>query len=232
MAVWDVNRSRGLSLKERLDMFAHREAALYAEGWNGENRHDVFFLSFDECGEPVVKTARSVRLAGKDTFLLLVSDRGRDIAPVFRPKIRPSGILFRPVRNTDIRDMLDEIISEVERLDESGNTEAFVFKSDGVSYRIPFREIMFFEASNKKVQLHTTGQEIGYYDSIENLAAVLPPGFIRCHRSFIVNVSKVNEIRGTEMELRLSGGYRIPFSRSYRNTVKQSMAGQTDSKEG
>ena len=227
MAVWDTDRVRGLCLKEQLDMFSERGAALYTGALVEAAVHDVFFLSFDECSEPVLRSARSVRQAGEATFLLLVNDRSRDISPCLRPSIRPSGVLFRPLRNAQLRECLDEIAGELDRLSQSGSDDAFVVKSEGVSHRVPFRDILFFEASNKKVVIHTLGQEIGYYGSIESLDGALPPYFERCHRAFVVNVRKVEALHGANMELRLAGGRRVPYSRSRRDSVALAMAGKS-----
>jgi len=234
MAVWDINSQRGVTFKEQLDMFTAegREVKLYALDIKDAPLHDVFFLSFDECSEPVLKTAKTVRSAGETTFILIVSDRSRDVTPCFRPKIRPCGVLFRPVQNRQIKEMLTEIAEETERLTDGGGDDAFVFKSEGASHRVSFRDILFFEASNKKIRLRTAGQEICYYDSMEKLCSVLPPYFIRCHRGFVVNTHKIVELRGADMELKLTGGSRIPFSRSCREAVSLAIRGQTAERTG
>ena len=223
LALWDENQRRAAALKDRLDMFTgDTEVTLIPNVPKAPIRaHDAVFLSFDECEEPVLRMARSVRQTGELTFILLVSDKTRDLSPIFRPGIRPSGVLFRPLQNSQIRDMLEEIIIELERLTGNENTNMFVFKAEGATKRVLFKEILFFEASSKKVIIHTKGQEISYYDSIENLASSLPPYFLRCHRSYIVNTQKIKELRGAEMELELISGERLPYSRSYRNAVKQ-----------
>ncbi|MCL2151801.1 MAG: LytTR family transcriptional regulator DNA-binding domain-containing protein [Oscillospiraceae bacterium] len=223
LAVWDPDLHRGCLLKERLDMFAKREAALFSGDWEGTPCNDACFLSFDVCGELETRVARSARQAGETVFILLVADRNCNLTAMFRPKIRPSGVLFRPVQSVHLRDMLGEIAEEMDRLARTETDDAFIFKSDGASRRIPFRDILFFEACNKKVVLHTTGQEIGYYDSIDNLASVLPPNFVRCHRSFLVNVRKIEELRGADMVLKLVGGVCIPFSRSQRSAVEKQL---------
>ena len=223
LAVWDNDRRRGSSLKERLDMFTERETALFSGEWAGTPRHDACFLSFDDCGEPVMRVAQSARRVGETVFLMLVSDRGKDLTSMFRPRIRPSGVLFRPVQNANLRELLYEISEEMDRLAQSGSDDVFILKTEGASHRIPFRDILFFEASNKKVLLHTAGQEIGYYDSIDNLSSVLPEYFIRCHRSFVVNTHRIEELRLADMELRLTGGVRVPFSRSQREAVRDTL---------
>ena len=229
-AVWDTEQKRALSLKEKVEMFSESEAALYVGELEQPGRHDVFFLSFSESGEPVLNTARKVRMAGEDVYMLLVSDPKTDVSKFFRPSIRPGGVLFRPLQNTDLRDMLYEIVSEILRLSSDEDISAFVFKSDGVSYRLPFRDILFFEANNKRVQIHTSGQEVGYYDSLEKIVGTLPDNFKRCHRSYVVNIDKVEEMRAADMELKLFGGYRIPLSRSNKDAIskalKQNKAGE------
>ena len=228
LALWDPNARRAVALKDRLDMFAG-DAGATVIPMNPKaplRAHDAVFLSFDECDEPVLHVARTVRQSGEMTFILIVNDKGRDLTPLFRPKIRPGGVLFRPVQNTQIRDILEEIADELDRLTQNESDDMFVFKAEGAMRRVQFRDILFFEASVKKVLIHTKGQEIGYYDSIENLTSSLPPYFIRCHRSFIVNTRMVKELRMADMELGLAGGEMVPISRSYRNAVKQAVAGQ------
>jgi len=225
LALWDINERRAVALKDRLDMFAGNTGAtlIPAVPKTPIRAHDAVFLSFDECDEPVIRIARTVRRTGELTFILLVSDRKRDLSPLFRPKIRPGGVLYRPLDNAQIRDMLNEIITELDRLTSDGNDDIFVFKAEGATKRISLKDIMFFEASSKKVTIHTKGQMISYYDSIENLSSSLPSYFIRCHRSYIVNTREIKELRGTEMELWLKSGERVPYSRSCREVVKQAV---------
>ena len=223
LALWDPNVRRASTLKDKLDMFAgdYGTTLIPAELENPIRAHDVVFLSFDECGDIVLQVARSVRKSGEMTFILLVNDKDRDLTPLFRPKIRPSGILFRPVQSNDIRDILQEVTTELETIASNKTADFFVFKTEGSTRRIPLFDIQFFEASQRKIYVHTKGQEIAYYDSIENLAASLPAYFIRCHRSYIVNIRKVIEMRGVEMFLMLSSGDKIPFSRSYKDNIKK-----------
>ena len=47
----------------------------------------------------------------------------------------------------------------------------------------------------------------------------LPQNFVQCHRSYIVNVDKIVQIIGEEIEL--SNGNIIPLSRSHIKEVKK-----------
>ena len=227
LALWDEKQKRSAIIKDQLDMFSpeDKETTLLPLFLHPPiDHHDVVFLSFDKCGEPALNAARAVRLSSDMTFLMLIGGRNSNFLPFFRPKIKPCGVLFHPVQTSSLRESLEEIADELDRLVESESDELFVIKSEGVTYRISYRDILFFEASNKQVVLHTAGQEIHYYDSMENLSVVLPPNFIRSHRGYIVNIQKIEEVRSTVMELKLTGGYRVPFSRSRRNSIIQAIS--------
>ena len=57
---------------------------------------------------------------------------------------------------------------------------------------------------------------------IENLAN---DEFVRTHRSFAVNLAKVDEVRSQDSGylIRLAGGREIPLSRSYRDEFRRRM---------
>jgi DNA-binding LytR/AlgR family response regulator len=227
LALWDEKPDRATVLKELLDMFAsdNKETVLLPmEPELPIEHNDVVFLSFDKCGEPILRVARTVRQSSDITFLVLVAGRNCDFTPFFRPKIRPGGILFRPVETSRVRDLLEEVAEELDISANDGNDDVFILKTEGVTRRILFKDILFFEAVSKKIVLHTTGQEICYYDSIDKLSDSLPSYFVRCHRSYIANVRKIDEMSGKDMELSLIGGYRVPYSRSRRDAVKQAIA--------
>jgi two-component system LytT family response regulator len=62
---------------------------------------------------------------------------------------------------------------------------------------------------------------------VSRLEARLSGGvFARTHRSFIVNVEKIREVRPTDSSHRvfLLNGAELPLSRSYRESLKSCMA--------
>ena len=88
---------------------------------------------------------------------------------------------------------------------------------------IPYSQIFYFEAREKKVFLRTLYKEYGFYSTIEELAKGLPDYFLRSHRSFIVNRNTVENMKGNEVFLRQ--GFTIPLSRSYKSDFVEKMKG-------
>ena len=90
--------------------------------------------------------------------------------------------------------------------------EAFQLEVRGDVRRIPYREILFFEAGNKRLTLHMQRREIPFAGTLEKLAEELPEEFIRVHKSFIVNRSAITEIRYGQNLVILGGGSTVHIS--------------------
>jgi DNA-binding LytR/AlgR family response regulator len=96
----------------------------------------------------------------------------------------------------------------------------YSFKGKDGRMMIEYSKITHFESREKRILLCTDNEEYYFYDTIDNLANVLPQEFVRCHRSFIVNVERIKKIRISDNCIFLDNGFIIPLSRSYKNKFK------------
>jgi hypothetical protein len=82
-----------------------------------------------------------------------------------------------------------------------------------------FEQIDYLEAARNYIAVHADGREYVIRDTMTNVMRRLSGGpFARTHRSFIVNIDKVKEIRTQDSGQRiiLTSGEDVPLSRSYR----------------
>lgn len=93
--------------------------------------------------------------------------------------------------------------------------ENFIFvKSDKVTYKVNFKDILFIESVGDYVKIFTDDKVILTYQSLKKLEEILATRhFPRVHKSFIVAISKINAIKGNEIVI---GKHEIPIGRSYR----------------
>ena len=93
--------------------------------------------------------------------------------------------------------------------------ESFIFvKSDKVTYKVNFKDILFVESVGDYVKIFTPEKVIITYQTLKNLEEILPAKhFPRVHKSFIVAISKVNSIKGNIIVI---GDNEIPIGRSHR----------------
>jgi DNA-binding LytR/AlgR family response regulator len=92
---------------------------------------------------------------------------------------------------------------------------------------VPLAEISYLRADGERVVLvRRDGKELVLRGTLQTLERVLPPErFVRCHRSFLVNVLEVGEIVpffGRSLLLRMKEtGAEVPVSRARAALVKQ-----------
>jgi len=98
--------------------------------------------------------------------------------------------------------------------------DRLVVKGSGTMRFIRVAEIDWIEGAGVYVNLHASGKELLYRSTLNELSRHLDPmRFIRIHRSTIVSIESIVELRPIshgEFELLLKDGHRSRVSRTYR----------------
>ena len=239
--VWDENKIRADGLRNYFNLMdipvmdisvKYNAAADYPKESEIKETSAVF-LSFDSDANSVTKAVNIcayIKLINKSCLIVLICDKDINFNVFYRPSISPSGVICRPFTLQFFQQIFGEVVTEIKRLQkeerkrQTGNSPdngAFSVKVGGNYYSFFYRDILFFEAQTKKVALKTFGQEVSFYDSIENIAESLPDYFIRCHRSYIINSNYIISAQLGEMTICLKDNSKIPMSRSYKCYIKQ-----------
>lgn len=182
----------------------------------------VDLACMDVAAEGGITLAEQVRQRNGAAFIMVLADSSISPMHYLKPSIMPGALLLRPFSEEQMRSSLLEVMEKLlDRLTEGESPGMFTLPERSGRRMIPYREICFFEAREKKVFLNTGREEYGLYDTIEHLQEVLPAGFLRCHRSFIVAKSKIHHIYLSKNYLELNNGLTVPLSRSYKNALKE-----------
>ncbi|MFS0862868.1 LytTR family DNA-binding domain-containing protein [Fredinandcohnia sp. 179-A 10B2 NHS] len=93
---------------------------------------------------------------------------------------------------------------------------------------IPFSKVVYLEAKDKKTHVYTESFSGTHKYSLQEFEYSLPKDyFIRCHRSFIVNVNHIREIHPdthSTFLLEMDNGARVPVSQSYSSYFRKLLA--------
>ena len=103
----------------------------------------------------------------------------------------------------------------------------FTIKNGDRWYPVPVQSILYLEAENRKAKVVTKNID-GYHKlNLSEIEYLLPAEqFIRCHRSFIVNVNAIAEIQPdfhSTFLLVMKNGDRIPVSQSYASYFRKQL---------
>lgn len=96
------------------------------------------------------------------------------------------------------------------------------FKVDKKMIKTKMADVLYIESIKDYVKVKTGEREIVTQQKISYLEESLPrEQFLRIHRSFIVNLEKIDAYSATDVEI---GKHSIPIGRNYKNDVMKILA--------
>ena len=97
--------------------------------------------------------------------------------------------------------------------------EYFFIKADNKLVKISFEDILYVEALQNYVTIHTTEKKYITYLTFKSVEEYLPTDkFLKTHKSFIVSSSKIDSIEGNDIRI---GQNHIPISRNLKDEVME-----------
>lgn len=179
-------------------------------------------LLYDVSGAGAVDYLCRLRQDYQAMQLMIIADAQMSPLDYIRPGILASSLLLRPWSTQQAKEILSEFIQNcVRETDRKGSRQSYrIVSREGIT-SIPYRQIYFFEAREKRVYLCAGNEEFGFRHTIEELAGELPSQFVRCHRSYIVNADKIRKVDLARNMICLERGFCVPFARRYKEMLKE-----------
>lgn len=170
--------------------------------------------------------ARTTREVNQGSDFMVLADMTVSPMEYMTPSIRAASLLLRPYSKEQatktIRDFMHAVYRG--RDNEEDEKNLLVENRDG-KISIPFSKIYYLEVREKRVHIRLKEKEYCKYDTLDNFLKELPPNFLRCHRSFVVNTAFIDRVKLSENAIYLEDDIFVPLSRSYKATIKEYMNG-------
>ena len=123
------------------------------------------------------------------------------------------------MRAKEFYEVRQKNISEI----ASGTTtsEYFFIKADNKLVKILFDDILFAEALQNYVVIHTKDKKYITYLTFKSVEDYLPADrFIKTHKSYIISASKIESIEANDIKI---GQHHIPISRNLKDEVMEKL---------
>jgi DNA-binding LytR/AlgR family response regulator len=92
-------------------------------------------------------------------------------------------------------------------------------KADGRLEKINFEEILFVEALENYVAIHTAQKKLITHSTLKAMQENLPSAqFIQPHKSYLVNIGFINSIEGNLLHI---GKFQVPISKYLKDEVME-----------
>lgn len=106
-------------------------------------------------------------------------------------------------------------------LDGPGSNDYFFIKADNKLVKIFYDEVLFVEALQNYVTIHTPAKKYMTYLTFKAVEDYLPADkFLKVHKSYIVAASRIDSIEGNDIRI---GQQHIPISRNQKEEVMEKL---------
>ena len=197
----DYSHQRGVDI-EILDYSSAKE--LLEAG----NEMDFLLLDIDMPEMDGIEAGHKLRSKGASYKIIMLTARDDRFREAF--KIGAFRFVSKPFESKDIFEAVDDV-----RENMSAFQKVQVYR-DGVQYNIVQRDILYVEANHSSTLIFTATNEFRselplsvWKDALDGKA------FFQCHKSFIVNMGKIESIQGNTVIM--VGGDKVSVSRRLHN---------------
>lgn len=195
-----------LSQGVQADIQTHCDAARFVEAY--APGVDLIFMDVQMPGMDGMQAASLIREKDRDVLLIFVTNMIQYAVQGY--KVDAMDYIVKPVAPALLEHSLSRALR---RLNERAPRHITIRSMDGLR-NIDVNDIVFVEAVNHRVMLHTQAEAVACVQTLNRLEDQLRGyGFFRCHSAFLVNMKKVERIEGNDL---YAAGHAIPISKHRR----------------
>ena len=225
-----------IAVVENEDIFLD-ELRRYLEKWRTEKEEREIEITVYRSGEEVLEAALDAnilfmdiqldgKLNGVETAKLLREKRYNQKLVFMTSfseyalegyKVEAMDYLLKPVSYEDIRLCMEKLVKYL-------SSGYYLCRMKEATIRIPYNKIKYCFSALHNVEFFTDDGIYHQAGSLEKLKSVLPPQFIRCHRTAIINLNHVIGIKGNQVFM--SDGETVPVSGTYIAKVRDAYLDQ------
>ncbi|KQC01166.1 LytTR family DNA-binding domain-containing protein [Pedobacter sp. Hv1] len=186
-----------------------------------EEEIDLLFLDIEMPGMNGIELAKIIQ--DKGPMVIFTTSQTEYALEAFNLNV--IDYLIKPIEPSRFLKAVEKAkkVAKTKDLVMSSENDEFVFIRDSYTIRrIKIADILYLEASVNYVNIHlSSGQSYSIHSSITSLEEKLPKNlFFRVHRSFIVNLGKVDTIEGKTLVV---NGHMVPIADAYRTALNRRM---------
>jgi two-component system LytT family response regulator len=207
-----------ISLYPTLNLIGECEDAVSAYHEITSQQIDLLFLDIKLPRMSGLELAKI--LEGKQTLIIMVTSEPDHALEAYNLNI--IDYIVKPITLS----RFSQAIEKAKTLFEANHSAKpiangeFIFIRDSYTIRkIKLDEILYLEAKSNYVSIYVSNQVYSIHSSISTIAQKLPNNiFVRVHRSFLININKVDTIEGKSLIINKA---IIPVSDAYRGDLNK-----------
>lgn len=177
--------------------------------WMEKHRNEIDLLFLDiEMGKlSGMETARKLRVDNDVLQIVFVTGFSDYVFDGYG--VGALDYLLKPAK----REQVEAILSRTLAKQCKDARRIYSCHNGDIWYRIPYKEILYFESDRRKVNCVTSQRRYEFYGKLDEVAQELSGSdFVRIHQRYLVRADAIRQICGHEVQI---GADTLPISRSY-----------------
>lgn len=193
-----------------VDPYDSAEALLAAYG---ERRYAIVFLDIYLDGVDGMEAARRIRAQNEECAIIFVTVSESHAVEAYA--VRAAHYLPKPVTRQKVDAALERCRIQLESM-----ARYIEVISNRVTVRVALRDVLYIDAYSKTCVIHTDTGTIRTYVAFDAMQAMVSGApFVRCHRSYIVNMRRIKRL--SEKEILMQNDVTIPIGGLYKDSFRK-----------
>jgi two-component system, LytTR family, response regulator LytT len=158
---------------------------------------DIIFLDIYMHGKNGIETAEFLRNHHWDSKIIFITSSTEHALESF--KVYPFYYLTKPVSSEIFNSVFEKALKTL----DTDKQKVFTIKTGSVVQTYLFKDILYFESLERTINLYLSqGGEFSFYSKLDDIEDQLKDKrFIRCHKSFYVNMDFILSVENYSFQL-------------------------------
>ena len=204
---------KGISLEIKLFLSGEE----FAFCWEDDRNYDLLILDIEMRKMNGMELAANIRRQDEEIPILFVTGYDKYIAQGY--EVSALHYLLKPIHKEKLFAVLDKLGRKEKQ------EPKLLFQAENGAVSLPASKVWYVEARAHQCVLYTADEEYVLRSSMGEIVQYLGEyqEFVRCHRSYLVNVRHISTI--IKPEVILDDKRRLPVSRSAEKEVNRAFIG-------
>jgi len=145
---------------------------------------DVFVLDIQlKSTMSGIELAEKIRAFNKDSYIIFTT--GHLEYSLLAYKLKTFDYIPKPITLERLEETVLRLVDDI-----NGTPKKYI-KIDNKNTLVDESEILYIKREGMKLIYHTTTKDYDTYSSFAKMDSLLPKNFVRCHKSFVVNLNRI-----------------------------------------
>ncbi len=178
------------------------------------NKTDVVILDIQLKSEiNGLELAEKIRAINKSCYLIFTT--GHMEYTLIAYKLKTFDYLPKPITS----ERLEETV--IRLLDDMNGLPKKYLKIDNKNTLVDENEIHYIKRDAMKLVYHTTEKDYEAYSSFNKIQSSLPQNFVRCHKSYIVNINNIVNVEPVTNTIFFNNNSQCYIGPKYKNNLME-----------